>query len=111
VPTDLPAVSERKREAQAQTKADIMMVVSVWVIVCLFTLVLVLLLADQGFSNSTTECECLFKASTQDILCRILKKKKLTAMQQKIVWNVWIRCDSRMVRQSIVLVFTVGAIP
>lgn len=32
----------------------------VWVIVCLFTLMLVLLLADQGFSNPTTEWEYLF---------------------------------------------------
>ncbi|MFY9836482.1 MAG: hypothetical protein WAK55_08425 [Xanthobacteraceae bacterium] len=57
MPTDLPAVSARKRNAQAQTKTDITMVL-IWVIICL--VVLVLLLADQSFAKATIEWECLF---------------------------------------------------
>jgi hypothetical protein len=57
MPTDLPAASARKRNAQTQTQADITMVL-VWVIICLVTLVL--LLADQSFAKATIEWECLF---------------------------------------------------
>jgi hypothetical protein len=60
MPTDLPAVSARKRKAQAQTPTDIITMLLVWVIICLGTLVLVQLLADQSFSNPTTEWEYLF---------------------------------------------------
>jgi type VI protein secretion system component VasF len=62
VPTDLPELSARKREAHTQTQTDIVTMVSVWVIIVLGTLVLVLvqLLSDQSFSNPTTEWEYLF---------------------------------------------------
>jgi len=56
MPTDLPAVSIRKRKAVA----DNITVVSVWVIIWLAIIVLALLLADQGFSNTTTEWKYLF---------------------------------------------------
>jgi hypothetical protein len=58
--TDLPAVSPRKRKTQAQPQTEITPTVLVWAIVILGTLVLVLLLADQSFSNPATECEYLF---------------------------------------------------
>jgi hypothetical protein len=57
MPTDLGAVIERKREAQAQTQTDITMVL-VWFIICLF--MLVLLFADQGFAKANVEWMCLF---------------------------------------------------
>jgi hypothetical protein len=60
MPTDLPAVSARKRKAQAQTRTDTTIVALVWVIIFLATLVLVRLLADQSFSNPTTEWKYLF---------------------------------------------------
>jgi hypothetical protein len=60
VPTDLPELSARKREAHTQTQTDIVTMVSVWVIIVLGTLVLVQLLADQSFSTPTTEWEYLF---------------------------------------------------
>jgi hypothetical protein len=60
VPTDLPELSARKHKARAQTQTDIVTMVSVWVIIVLGTLVLVQLLADQSFSNPTTEWEYLF---------------------------------------------------
>jgi hypothetical protein len=60
MPTDLAAISARKRRAQVQAQTDITVVVLVWVIIFLATLVLVQLLADQSFSNPTTEWECLF---------------------------------------------------
>jgi hypothetical protein len=51
MPTELPAVSARRRKAQA----DNITVVSVWVIIWLVIIVLALLLADQSFSIPTTE--------------------------------------------------------
>jgi hypothetical protein len=56
MPTDLPAVSARKRKAVANN----ITVVSVWVIIWLVMIVLALLLADQSFSNPTTEWKYLF---------------------------------------------------
>ena len=57
MPTDLPALSVRKRKAQAPTQTEITIVL-VWVIIWLS--MLVLLLADQSFAKATIEWECLF---------------------------------------------------
>ena len=56
MPTDLPAVSVRKRRAVA----DSITVVSVWMIIWLAIILLALLLADQSFSSPTTEWKYLF---------------------------------------------------
>jgi hypothetical protein len=60
MPTDLPAVTERKGKVRAQTRTDITIVVLVWTIIFQIMLVLVQLLADQGFSNPTTNWDYLF---------------------------------------------------
>jgi len=55
MPTDLGAVSARKREAQAETQTDttIITIVLVWLIICL--VMFVLLFADQSFSKAAIE--------------------------------------------------------
>ena len=55
MPTDLRAVSARKRKAQAQTKTNITIItiVLVYFIICLS--MLVLLFADQSFSKAAIE--------------------------------------------------------
>jgi len=60
MPTDLGAVSARKRDAQAQTQTDtsIITIMLVWFIVCL--VMFVLLFADQSFSKAAIELMCLF---------------------------------------------------
>jgi hypothetical protein len=60
VPTDLPLVAERKRKAQAQTRSDNTTIALIWAVIILGMLVLMLLLADQGFSSPATDWECLF---------------------------------------------------
>jgi hypothetical protein len=59
MPTDLPAVSA-KRKAQAQARTDNITLVLIWVVIWLGMLVIGLLLADQSFSNPATEWEYLF---------------------------------------------------
>jgi hypothetical protein len=60
MPTDLPEVFPRKSNVQAQTQTEIVAMLSVWIIIFLITLVLLRLVADQSFSNPTTEWEYLF---------------------------------------------------
>jgi hypothetical protein len=58
MPTDLGVVSEGKGgKAQAPTQTEVTIVL-VWVIICL--IMLVLLFADQSFSEATIELMCLF---------------------------------------------------
>jgi hypothetical protein len=59
MPTDLPSVSA-KSKARTQKPSDNVTLVLIWVIIWLGILVLGLLLADQSFSNPTTEWEYLF---------------------------------------------------
>jgi len=56
MPTDLEAVSARKRKVRAQKQTDTTMV-SVWFIICL---VMLLLFADQSFAKATIEWMNLF---------------------------------------------------
>jgi hypothetical protein len=60
MPADLPELSPRKSKVQAQKQTDIVAMLSVWIIIFLITLVLLRLVADQSFSNPTTEWEYLF---------------------------------------------------
>jgi uncharacterized integral membrane protein len=60
MPTGLPSVAERKRKLQAQTRSDNTTMALIWAVIILGMLVLMLLLADQGFSTPTTDWECLF---------------------------------------------------
>jgi hypothetical protein len=55
MPTDLPSVSAKRK-----ARTDNITLVLIWVIIWLGILVLGLLLADQSFSNPTTEWEYLF---------------------------------------------------
>jgi hypothetical protein len=60
MPTGLPSVAERKRKLQAQTRSDNATMALIWAVIILGTLVLMILLADQGFSSLATDWECLF---------------------------------------------------
>jgi hypothetical protein len=48
-------------KAQTRTQTDITSMVLIWTIILLGMFVLVLLLADQGFSSPPTDWECFFK--------------------------------------------------
>ena len=84
MPTDLRAVSARKRKAQAQTKTNITIItiVLVYFIICLS--MLVLLFADQSFSKAAIELMGFFKVSAAQNL-RLLYPRKQTLPSATVI--------------------------
>jgi hypothetical protein len=60
MPTNLGAVSARKRAAKAQTQTDTTILTILLVCFIIFLGMLVLLFADQNFSKAAIELMCLF---------------------------------------------------